>query len=104
MTFPTCGVSLDHLVESREAIEREIRQRVSDELAELDARRAVLITLLGGEPSEVFESVTIAPVASLPKYRDPETGKVWSGRGKRPNWFDADRANSFLIDPPSGDT
>ncbi len=97
MTFPTCGVSLDHLVESREAIEREIRQRVSDELAELDARRAVLITLLGGEPCEVLESVTLTPVASLPKYRDPATGKTWSGRGKRPNWFDSERADDFLI-------
>jgi len=97
MTFPTCGVSLDHLVESREAIEREIRQRVSDELAELDARRAVLIALLGGEPCEVLENVTLTRVASLPKYRDPETGKVWSGRGKRPNWFDSERADDFLI-------
>jgi DNA-binding protein H-NS len=99
MTFPVGEVSLDHLVESRDAIEREIRQQASDELAELDARRAVLITLLGGEPCEVFESVnmTLTPVASLPKYRDPETGKTWSGRGKRPNWFDADRADAFLI-------
>lgn len=97
MAFPVGEVSLEHLVESRDAIEREIRQQASNELAELDARRAVLITLLGGEPREVFESVTIAPVASLPKYRDPETGKVWSGRGKRPHWFDADRADAFLI-------
>ncbi len=22
-----------------------------------------------------------------PKYRDPETGKTWSGRGRKPTWF-----------------
>jgi DNA-binding protein H-NS len=22
-----------------------------------------------------------------PKYRNPETGKTWSGRGKRPQWI-----------------
>lgn len=24
-----------------------------------------------------------------PKYRDPETGKTWSGRGRRPDWINA---------------
>ncbi|MCE6959300.1 H-NS histone family protein [Cereibacter sphaeroides] len=23
------------------------------------------------------------------KYRNPETGETWSGRGRRPRWFDA---------------
>lgn len=97
MTLQVAEDSLNELIEIKTRVENEIRQRVSDELAELDARRAVLITLLGGEPCEVLESVTLTPVASLPKYRDPATGKTWSGRGKRPNWFDADRADAFLI-------
>lgn len=25
--------------------------------------------------------------SSPPKYRDPATGKTWTGRGKRPGWF-----------------
>lgn len=32
--------------------------------------------------------------AGIPKYRDPATGKTWSGHGRRPAWFveqDADR-------------
>lgn len=32
-----------------------------------------------------------------PKYRDPVSGEVWSGRGKAPKWIaDKDR-NQFLI-------
>lgn len=32
-----------------------------------------------------------------PKYRDPVSGKTWSGFGRNPNWFKADAADSFLI-------
>jgi DNA-binding protein H-NS len=40
------------------------------------------------------------PVA--PKYRHPQTGKTWSGRGKAPRWMSAAEAtgasrSSFLI-------
>lgn len=27
------------------------------------------------------------PAASKPKYRDPNTGATWSGRGRKPAWF-----------------
>jgi len=38
-------------------------------------------------------------VASVPKYRDPQTGKTWTGHGKPPGWIAgaADRTK-FLID------
>lgn len=38
-----------------------------------------------------------------PKYRDPETGRTWTGQGKPPNWIkDAPDRDAFLIDAPSG--
>jgi len=42
------------------------------------------------------------PVA--PKYRHPQTGETWSGRGKAPRWLAAEEAagnnrESFLITP-----
>ena len=101
MTFPVGDVSLDHLIESRESIEREIRQRVRNELSELDERRAVLLALLGEESvapcQQPPEKKSPHSVVSLAKYRDPETGKTWSGKGKRPRWFEIHRANDFLI-------
>ncbi len=34
-----------------------------------------------------------------PKYRDPQTGKTWTGRGKPPNWIvGAASRDAFLID------
>jgi DNA-binding protein H-NS len=32
-----------------------------------------------------------------PKYRDPETGKTWSGRGHQPGWMTGNR-DDYLID------
>jgi len=91
------GVDLEDLVEQRGALEQEIQQRARAELAELEARRAVLLALLGDDPKVLVEKPAKAPVVSIAKYRDPDTGKTWSGKGKRPLWFDAGRAEDFLI-------
>ena len=31
------------------------------------------------------------------KYRDPSTGKTWSGRGIAPRWFDKSRPQDFAL-------
>lgn len=104
MTFSVGDVDLNGLIESRETIEQEIKKLARVELAELDARRLILQTLLGEEAIEICHRPTDPTkkkprysVVSLAKYRDPETGKVWSGKGKRPRWFDINRAGDFLI-------
>ena len=97
MTFEVSDLPLDALIESRVSIEQEIQQRARAELAELEGRRAVLLALLGDNPKAPDEKPVKAPVVSIAKYRDPDTGKTWSGKGKRPQWFDAGRAEDFLI-------
>jgi DNA-binding protein H-NS len=32
-----------------------------------------------------------------PKYRDPESGNTWSGRGKPPRWIAGQDRDQFLI-------
>lgn len=34
---------------------------------------------------------------SPPKYRDPQTGATWSGRGRPPAWFDNENRELYLI-------
>ena len=43
------------------------------------------------------------PAASMgqPKYRNPETGVTWTGRGKPPTWILGKDRAQFLIDQPS---
>ncbi|HSA48440.1 MAG TPA: H-NS histone family protein [Candidatus Competibacteraceae bacterium] len=89
--------SLDDLIEVKARVEQEIRQRAKAELVALESRRAALLALLEEDPGVPAKNPAKAPVVSFPKYRDPATGKTWSGKGKRPQWFDADRAEDFLI-------
>ena len=32
-----------------------------------------------------------------PKYRDPETGKTWTGRGNQPKWLEGKNKEDYLI-------
>ncbi|TCW83408.1 DNA-binding protein [Burkholderia sp. SRS-46] len=34
-----------------------------------------------------------------PKYRNPETGETWAGRGRPPRWISGKRFDAFLIRP-----
>ncbi len=52
--------------------------------------------LFGTKPSKgakgkrkytVGKKAKTANTPSSPKYKDPETGKTWTGHGKRPGWF-----------------
>lgn len=31
------------------------------------------------------------------KYRDPQSGKTWTGRGKAPRWLDGKNKDDFLV-------
>ena len=33
-----------------------------------------------------------------PKFRNPETGETWTGRGKAPKWIEGKNRAEFLID------
>ncbi|AOB31890.1 DNA-binding protein [Bordetella sp. H567] len=55
-----------------------------------------------GRKSAAGTAATPAKRAVAPKYRHPDTGETWSGRGKAPRWLTAAEAagasrESFLI-------
>lgn len=51
------------------------------------------------------KAVSAPKAAGIPKYRDPKTGKTWTGHGKPPGWIAgaADRTK-FLIDGQAAST
>ena len=98
MTFEVTGFSLDELVETQRAIEREIRERARTELQAMETRRTELLAMLNQAPVEIVSTETVKTAApAVAKFRDPTTGKTWTGRGKRPGWFDAERADEFRL-------
>ena len=102
--------SLNELVEQQAALERQIRQARSDGRASALAEIRHLMTLHGLTAADVADERPApkrskGPVA--PKYRDPETGATWTGRGLKPRWLAAalargDRLDGFLIHGDAG--
>ena len=92
-----------------------VLHKKASELRESEKKRAVaemrkLIELYDVKASELFSNAPAAAgravsapakKAAPPKYRDPATGKTWSGRGKRPTWLVGDK-DAYLIDAPAG--
>lgn len=52
------------------------------------------------------DGANVAPATKgVPKYRDPETGRTWTGQGKPPNWIkDAPDRSVYLIEGSAAST
>lgn len=80
---------LEHLRnEEREGVIAEIHEKMRDYQIPLDE--------IGGKGKGQRSKSTRASVVA--KYRDPETGREWSGRGKPPSWIKGvSNRDKFLI-------
>ncbi|HDR8951596.1 TPA: H-NS family nucleoid-associated regulatory protein [Burkholderia cepacia] len=91
------------LVAQRDALNAQIEERRAEEAAAAIEEIRKLIKLHGLEsrvtisgkrgfgPKEGGGSGVAA------KYRDPESGKTWSGRGREPGWIKGQDHSKFLI-------
>lgn len=61
---------------------------------ELFGKRAAAISAAGAGKPRAKKAVK-KPVE--PKYRDPATGKTWSGRGREPKWLEGRDRNEFAL-------
>lgn len=88
MTIP----DLKSLFSQREALDKQIAELQKRQRGDAIAQALSLITeygltaqdLFGGVKGDKKEKVTTKVAA---KYRDPATGKEWSGRGIPPKWI-----------------
>ena len=97
--------SYKELVQQRDALEQKIVEARTLETASAVAQVRSLIADFDLTQQDIFPSGK-TPRASTakrptgkvnPKYRNPETGDTWTGRGKAPKWIqDQDRA-AFVI-------
>lgn len=89
------------LLEQRETLDSLIKEARQRELAAAISEVRSLVTKFELTEQDVFatrrtgSAKAVAKVA--PKYRNPQTGDTWTGRGKPPRWIaDGDR-EQFLI-------
>lgn len=93
---------LNELLEQRNHIDAQIEAVRSALRNGVLVQARGLIALHDLTVDELFPTARKSTMKSAarkvaPKYRDPASGKLWTGRGRSPTWFDAARAQEFTL-------
>ena len=97
--------SYKELLKQREALEQQIKEAREREVANALAQVRSLVDEFGLTVQDVFPSMrapsrgrsATAGSKVPPKYRDPVTGKTWTGRGKPPRWMPKENREQYAI-------
>ena len=95
-------LSLADLLAQKDAIERQIRDAQSSQRSEaiatirtLMAQHGLTAADLAAKPATAKGARSGSKVAA--KYRDPQSGATWTGRGLKPKWLAAALANGKTL-------
>jgi DNA-binding protein H-NS len=95
--------TLQELIAQKEALEKLIQDQRQTELSDAIGKVQQLITQYGLTQEDIF-GASRAPKKTkaegskvAAKYRDPVSGKEWSGRGLAPKWLQGRDKSQFLI-------
>ena len=70
-------------------------QAVRDEVNSLLAKKGLKLSDVMGSAGSARRSTKGRSVPV--KFRDPKSGAEWSGRGRRPQWFDPKHSDKFQV-------
>jgi len=94
--------TLQELIAQKAELEQKIAETRQRELAEAIAKARAIVAEYGLTADDVFPSGkakvkgrSTGKVAA--KYRDPVTGKTWTGRGVAPKWIEGRDRSAFAI-------
>lgn len=99
-------MSLSELRELQDKLSKRIQGLVNAEKQEATKKILELIDAYGIDRKAIFGrsfankgawDAAVAKRKVEPKYRDPETGKTWTGRGKPPKWMSGVNRDDFKI-------
>ena len=95
--------TLKELIAQKEALEKQIAETRETELAAAIAQVKALVAAHQLTQSDIFgttrgsKKIKVIKAKVAAKYRDPETGKEWSGRGLAPKWLQGKDKSKYLI-------
>jgi DNA-binding protein H-NS len=96
--------TLKDLIAQKEALEAQIAEQRRKELSEAIAQIRALVDAhdlsaedIFGSPSRRAKSTEKPANKVAAKYRDPISGKTWSGRGLAPKWLAGKNKENFAI-------
>lgn len=94
--------TLQELIAQKAAIEQQIAETRQREMTEAVARVHAIVAEYGLTAEDVFpngktkaKGKSTGKVAA--KYRDPLSGKTWTGRGVAPKWIEGKDRSAFAI-------
>ena len=81
------------------ALEAQIAEAIKSERKEAIAQVRALIDAFELTEKEVFGKLRAgkAKGSVAAKYRHPQTGETWSGRGRTPKWLDGKNKDDFAV-------
>ena len=93
--------SYKELLQQRDQLEQKIQEVRKTELTDAVQKVRALAEEYGLTADDIFPKTRSAKTAKAttkvpPKYRDPSTGKTWSGRGLAPQWMQGEDAREKL--------
>jgi DNA-binding protein H-NS len=78
------SMSIEKLVKLKSDVEEALTQKVTEERRSLQQELTKLGGYAGGKKARGGPRGAVAA-----KYRNPETGETWAGRGLKPRWLTA---------------
>jgi DNA-binding protein H-NS len=87
---------LNQLIEQRNAIEKQIGQIKEQERSKVVAQVRELVKLHDLKAKDIFGKGGAGSKLAA-KYRDPESGATWTGRGKAPKWLEGKDKAAYQI-------
>ena len=88
------------LLAQRKELEAQIAKARQEELKDAIARARALIVEFELTAADVFPPARVPKEKTgtlAAKYKDPETGATWTGRGKAPKWMEGKDRSTMLI-------
>lgn len=90
------------LLIKRDELEKQIQEARTRELSEAVNKVRALVQEHGLSAADVFPPVRSAGRGAAgtkvaPKYKNPQTGETWTGRGKAPKWIQDQDRSKFEI-------
>ena len=89
--------SLQELLAQKEALEQQIAQLKKAERADALQNARSLVETYDLTVDELFGKQKSTGKAVAPKYRNPETGETWTGRGRAPRWLEGKNREDFAV-------
>lgn len=94
--------SYQELIQQRDALEQQIQQARARELNDAVSKVRALVAEFALTAEDIFPPARAARAGSTgakvaPKYKNPETGETWTGRGKAPKWIQDQDRSKFAI-------